>query len=132
MKTQNKMTRILTVVLILSLLLFAFAGCASTNEGGDAEGTAAQGGGKTYQKYMDWLKQYEKWADSYVTVCKNYKNNPMSYMNDYLTKTAELAEWTAKFEDVDDDDLTAAEAAKITSEYLRIYNNMMKAVSGMN
>ena len=81
---------------------------------------------------MEWLKQYEKWVDSYIDVCKNYEKNPTSYMNAYLTKTAELADWTAKFSNVKGDDLTSAEAAKISNEYLRIYNKMLKAVSEMN
>ena len=120
---------ILAIILILSLLIFAFAGCSSSKDG---DGESTQGGSSTYQKYMDWLKQFDKWVDSYITVCKNYNNNPLSYMSDYLTKTAELAEWTAKFENVDGDDLTTAEVAIITNEYLRIYNKMLKGVSGIN
>lgn len=127
MKTQTKTSRILAVLLVLSLLMLVFVGCASS---GDTEGgDAAKGGSKAYQQYMDWLKQYEKWADSYVAICKNYNKNPVTYMSDYVAKTAELAEWTAKFDDIDDDDLTTVEVAKITSEYLKIYNKMMKALS---
>ena len=117
------------MILVLAFLAFAFAGCSSSEEGGNATEAAAQGGSRTYQQYMDWLKQYEKWVDSYIKVCKNYNNNPTAYLSDYLSKTAELTEWTAKFANIDDeDDLTAAEAAKISKEYLRIYNKMISAI----
>lgn len=125
MKKQTKTIRIFAFLLVASLLVLALVGCSSSSKSGD-------GGSATYKQYMEWLKQYEKWVDSYIDVCKNYEKNPTSYMNAYLTKTAELADWTAKFSNVKGDDLTSAEAAKISNEYLRIYNKMMKAVSEMD
>ena len=129
MKKQTKTIRFLAFFLVLAVFAFALAGCASSDNDDAAAGDDAKGGSRAYQQYMDWLKQYDKWVDSYINVCKNYKNNPMAYMNDYLSKTAELTEWTAKFSNIDDDDdLTAAEAAKISKEYLRIYNKMISAI----
>ena len=127
MKVQTKTTRFLAFFLILSLLILAFAGCGASKEGDKDE--TSKGGSSAYQQYMDWLKQYDKWVDSYIDVCKNYEKNPTSYMSAYITKTAELTEWTAKFDDIDTDDLTTVEVAKITSEYLKIYNKMMKELS---
>lgn len=133
MKKQTKTTRVLAFLLILSLLVLAFAGCASSDKGGDATEAAAKGGSRTYQQYMEWLKQYDKWVDSYVNVCKNYQKNPMAYMSDYMSKTAELTEWTAKFADIeDDDDLTDAEALKVLAEYQRIYAKQLNALSELN
>ena len=129
---NSKMIRILALLLVFSFLVFAFAGCSFSKEDEDTADESVQGGSTTYQQYMGWLKQYDKWTESYINVCKNYNKNPVAYMSDYMTKTAELTEWTAKFSDIEDDDLTATEAAKISAEYLRIYNKMMKAVSEIN
>ena len=129
MKKQTKTIRFLAFFLVLAVFAFALAGCASSDNDDNAAGDDSQGESRAYQQYMDWLKQYDKWVDSYINVCKNYNKNPAAYMSDYLTKTAELTEWTAKFANVDDDDdLTAAEAAKISKEYLRIYNKMISAI----
>ena len=132
MKKQTKTIRVLAVLLVALLMLLAFAGCSSSKKDEDSTDETVQDGSSAYKQYMEWLKQYEKWVDSYINVCKNYNKNPTSYMNAYLTKTAELAEWTEKFSDIDDDGLTTAEAAKITNEYLKIYNKMIKAVSELN
>ena len=132
MKKQSKTVRILAFLLVLSFCVFAFAGCSSSSGEGDATAQATEGGSRTYKQYMEWLKQYDKWVDSYINVYKNYEKNPTAYMSDYLSKTAELTEWSAKFADIKGDDLTTAEVAKITAEYTRIYNKMMKAVSEIN
>jgi len=137
MKMRTKARRAVLIVLVFSLLILAFVGCSSSKDGngnatqqqGEGGGDSGQGGSRAYQQYMDWLKQYDKWVDSYIAVCNNYKKNPTAYMSDYLTKTNELVQWTEKFEDIDDDDMTTAEALKVSNEYLRIYNKMMKAVS---
>ena len=131
MKTRSKVIRILAFLLVMSFLIFAFAGCSSSEKEDDAAEDVGEGS-SAYKQYMGWLKQYEQWVDSYIDVCKNYEKNPTAYMSAYMTETAKMNEWTAKFSNINSAGMTSAEAAKISAEYLRIYNKLMKAVSEIN
>ncbi len=132
MKTRSKVIRILAFVLVASFLVLSFAGCFSSKKDDDAAEDDVGEGSSAYKQYMGWLKQYEQWVDSYIKVCQNYEKNPTAYMSAYLTETAKLTEWSAKFSNIDGAGMTSAEAAKISAEYLRIYNKLMKAVSEIN
>ena len=61
-----------------------------------------------FQAAMDG---YEDFMDSYVEFMKNYDASDWSMLTKYSELMIEYAEWMEKIDDMDDDDMTTAEAA---------------------
>lgn len=112
----------LTCLLLAILLLAAVAmGCGKEKSSGTSS--------SAYKKWMDVLKDYDRWVDKYIAAYNKYKQNPndTSALQDYTNLISEMTQWEAKMAAIDDDDdLTDAELAKVLAEYQRITAKLAK------
>jgi hypothetical protein len=78
--------------------------------------------------WKQFLKEYEAWIDSYVSIMKKYEANPtdLSLLADIAEFAEETAEWATKAEDIEDDlsgdDLVA---------FLETYNRIIQKLSSV-
>ena len=138
-KTMKRAVKLVSLLLAVLLLAAVAIGCKKekdsdtgkydTQKGATAE---TQKGSPAYQKWMDLLKDYDKWTDKYVKVLDKYSKNPndASALSDYMDCLTELTQWEAKLADIgDDDELTNQEAVKVMAEYERITLKWTKAAA---
>ena len=76
-----------------------------------------------------FLKEYEEWADKYISVMKKYKANPtdLSILSEYTTLVAELADWTERADDISNEIVDISDAAEYSAEIIRIAAKIAKA-----
>lgn len=107
----------------------------SDNSGTVSESTASSSSSTSVSSTTDWrtfLKDYEKWVNSYVDFMKKYSENPTdsSLIADYTDLMQQLTEWSEKADEVQkslENDTEAqleyaAELAKIAARISELNN----------
>ncbi len=78
-------------------------------------------------KFKKFVDGYEKFMDGYIDFMKKYNANPTDaeLLSAYSDWMSDYADWAAKIEDVDEDELSAADAAY----YLKVTARVTKKLS---
>jgi len=105
---------------------------AAAKAGGNETEPATPAAGNNATGWREFLASYEEWVDDYNAFMTKYVNNPadLTLLADYANMIAKTAEWS---EDAGEweEDLSGAELAEFTQEYLRIMGKMMAGIAGL-
>lgn len=96
----------------------------SSNKSSKNDSSTVGGVSAKFKKFVDG---YEKFMDGYIDFMKKYKANPTDaeLLSAYSDWMSDYADWAAKIEDVDQDELSVADAAY----YLKVTARVTKKLS---
>ncbi len=81
--------------------------------------------------WEDFLDEYETWVDQYIVFMKKYKESPsdLSLLADYADMMTEMADWTEKSQQVQDEleNASPSEIAKYSARLAEIAAKLAKA-----
>ena len=124
------MKRLLAILLSVTLI-FLFVGCAGDKISSD-ENTDVGIVTETAQEWKKFLKEYESWVDTYISVLEKYSKNPTdsSVSMDYMNMTKDMSKWQTKADEFTKE-LSAASAqelAEYSKELARIAAKITEAM----
>ncbi|MBR3870392.1 MAG: hypothetical protein IKJ17_02705 [Clostridia bacterium] len=114
------MKRLLTILLCVALL-FSFAGCTAHVNNGDEVVT------ETTSEWKKFLKEYESWVDTYVSVTEKYSENPSdpTVLADYTNMTNDMVKWQMNADKIAKElSDSEKELAEYTAELARIVEKL--------
>ncbi len=84
-------------------------------------------------EWRQFLKDYEKWVDDYVSFMKRYNANPsdLSLLSEYSKMLADMAEWTEKADKIELELEDTSESLEFSAELLRIAAKLAEATAEM-
>lgn len=82
------------------------------------------------EEWRQFLKDYEEWVDSYIEIIKKYKENPydMSILSDYTEMVSEMADWTERADEIEQELDSTGASLEYSAELLRIAGKLAEAV----
>lgn len=145
------MKKVLSLILALALA-FTFAACGEEPQSADStddtvavssEGTlsAAQSPSSSEvssmnavssagdAKWREFLKDYDKWVDDYISLLKKYKADPTDFtiLTDYTEMMSDMVEWSNKADEVAEELEDPAEVAEYAAELAKIAAKLAEA-----
>ena len=97
-----------------------------SSSGGSSSSLSTTPDNASSTNWKQFLKDYEKWVDSYISVYNKYKANPSdpSLLSDYTALAAKASEWASKASEIQDD-LSGSDL----TEYTKTMNRIMQKIS---
>ena len=116
------------------LMVISFAACGitdsftdvstETKDNAEIQGTAENNVGNV--EWREFLEDYEKWVDDYISIVNKQKENPtdISILSDYTKMLSDLTEWSTRADEVAESIKGTDDAVEYSKELLRIIEKL--------